>query len=132
MEKVVNVLYSWTGSLARVEYFLYGILSSIISLALLALINPLLDLEGQLWVYASLGLLIAALLNATYTSVVLVAKRLRSMGFATENLWWIFGLWLITAIHSWGEPESTVTYSLTVVDVITSLWLLFTPPAKNS
>ena len=94
---------------------------------MLALINPLLDLEGSFWVLCSLVLLLAAIVHNVYVSVVLVSKRLRDMGYAQEHLWWIFGLWFITFIHSWGEPESTVTLCLLGLDIVVSLWLLFTP-----
>lgn len=121
-------MYCPVGKLNRVEYFSYSVLSSIVTFALLSMISPILDIEGSFFVVLSIALLLSAIINALYTSVVLVAKRLRSIGFDTVHLWWICGLWLVTVIHSWGEPESTVTYSLVVVDMLVSLWLLFTPP----
>ncbi len=128
IEKVLRGIYVWNSSkLNRVEYFSYSILGSMLTLALLALINPTLDLEGIFWVYMSLFMLLAALVHNIYIAIVLVSKRLRDMGYDQVHLWWIFGLWLVTSIHSWGEPESTVTYSLLGLDVIVSLWLLFTP-----
>lgn len=102
-----------------------------ITLALLALISPLLDLQGSIWVVCSLSLLILSLVHNVYISIVLVSKRLRSMGYAVDHLWWIMGLWLVTSIHSWGEPDSTITYCLLGLDLIVSLWLLFTPGASG-
>lgn len=104
----------------------------LITSALLALINPLLDLEGSFWVIISLGLLVTAIVHNVYISVVLVSKRLRSMDYAQDHMWWIFGLWLVTFVHSWGEPDSTVTLCLLALDCVVSLWLLFTPPSSQS
>ena len=133
MEYISNIkhkLYLWGGSVNRIEYFSYSILGSLITLGMLALINPLLDLEGSFWVLLSLALLIGAVVHNLYVAVNLVSKRLQDMGYAQEHLWWIFGLWLITSIHSWGEPDTTVTYCLLALDTVVSLWLLFTPGKK--
>jgi len=130
LRNVFNTMYSWDGSLGRLEYFMYGLLSSLVSCILLALINPVLDSEGSFFVVLSISLLLLALSNAAYTSVVLVIKRLRSMGLDTVHIWWISGLWLVTSIHSYGEPESIVTYCLVAIDLLVSLWLLFTPAKK--
>ena len=131
LNRVFDSLYVWKGSrLNRVEYFSNSILGLIITLALLALINPLLDLEGSFWVVMSLVLLIAAIVHNVYISINLVRKRLIDMGFDSVHLWWILGLWLVTSIHSWGEPDSTVTYCLLALDTVVSLWLLFTPGKK--
>ena len=132
INNALRVLYHWdNSSLGRVQYFSYSLLGSIVTLALLALINPLLDLEGQIWVVMSLGLLITAILHNCYVSINLVRKRLEDMGYDAVHLWWIFGLWLITFIHSWGEPDNTVTYCLLALDIVVSLWLLFTPGRKK-
>ena len=131
LQRTFDSLYIWkTENLNRVQYFSLSLLGSIVTLALLALISPLLDLEGQFWVVASLGLLIAAIVHNCYVSVNLVRKRLVDMGYDEVHLWWIFGLWLITFIHSWGEPDSTVTNCLLGLDIVVSLWLLFTPGRK--
>lgn len=128
----LDILYKWEASrVNRVQYFSYSILGSIVTLALLALISPLLDLEGSFWVFLSLVLLVAAIVHNVYVSVVLVSKRLRDMDYAQDHMWWIFGLWFITFIHSWGEPDSTVTYCLLALDTVVSLWLLFTPGKSN-
>lgn len=131
LHKIKHSLYDWNGSLGRLEYFSYGILASLITMGILSLINPLLDLEGSFWVVLSLGLLLGAIVHNVYVSIVLVSKRVRNMGYAQEHLWWIFGLWFITFIHSWGEPESTVTLCLLGLDLVVSLWLLFTPGEKK-
>ena len=132
LQRAFDNLYIWNSQrLARVEYFSYSILGSIITLALLSLISPILDLEGQFWVIASIGLLILAIIHNVYVSINLVRKRLEDMGYDAVHLWWIFGLWLITFIHSWGEPDNTVTYCLLGLDCVVSLWLLFTPSAKK-
>ena len=125
-------LYIWGGSLTRLQYFSYSILGSLVTLAMLALISPLLDLDGSFWVVASLGLLIGAVVHNFYVTINLVSKRLSDMGYAQDHMWWIFGLWFITSIHSWGEPDSTVTYCLLALDTIASLWLLFTPSSKKN
>lgn len=131
INRSIDILYVWRDSrVNRIEYLSYSILGTIITTALLALITPLLDLEGSFWVVMSLVLLVLAIVHNCYVSVVLVSKRLRDMDYAQEHLWWIFGLWFITFIHSWGEPESTVTYCLLGVDIVASLWLLLTPPKK--
>ena len=131
LHRTIDSLYKWdSGSLKRLEYFSYSILGSIITLALLALISPLLDLEGSVWVVISLGLLVTAVVHNCYVTVNLVRKRLVDMGYDSVHLWWIFGLWVITSIHSYGEPESTVTYCLLGLDILVSLWLLFTPSRK--
>jgi len=131
INRSIDILYKWEASrVNRFEYLSYSILATLITTALLALISPLLDLEGSLWVVISLGLLVIAILHNCYVSVVLVSKRLRSMGYAQEHMWWIFGLWFVTFIHSWGEPESTVTLCLLGLDIVVSLWLLVTPPEK--
>lgn len=127
MDKFKDGLYNWDGKLARIEYLSYSILATLITCGILALINPLLDLEGPIWVVLSLALLLLAVINASYTSIVLVAKRLRSIGLDTVHLWWIGGLWLVTSIYSWGEPESTITVALLAVDILVSVWLLLTP-----
>lgn len=128
LRKVFNSIYVWDSSrVNRVQYFSYSILGSIVTLALLALISPLLDLEGSLWVAISLGLLIVAMFHSCYVAINLVRKRLTDMGWEHDHLWWIFGLWFITSIHSWGEPDNTVTYCLLGLDLLVSLWLLFTP-----
>ena len=133
LQRAKSALYVWDSSrLGRLEYFSYGILASLITMGMLASINPLLDLEGSFWVVLSLFLLLAAVVHNIYVAVVLVSKRLRDMGYAQEHLWWIFGLWFITSIHSWGEPESTVTASLLAIDIVASLWLLFTPSNKST
>ncbi len=133
MEKVLRSIYVWNSEkLNRVNYFSYSILGMLVTMGMLASINPLLDLEGSFWVVLSLGLLLAAVLHNVYVSVVLTSKRLRSMDYAQEHLWWIFGLWVVTFVHSWGEPDSTVTYCLLALDIVVSLWLLFTPPAGDS
>ena len=132
LQQVKSSLYKWNESrLGRLEYFSYSILGTLITMFMLALINPLLDLEGSFWVLCSLVLLLAAIVHNVYVSVVLVSKRLRDMGYAQEHLWWIFGLWFITFIHSWGEPESTVTLCLLGLDIVVSLWLLFTPGERK-
>jgi uncharacterized membrane protein YhaH (DUF805 family) len=132
VDKVVQNVYVWGGRIGRVDYFMYGLVSSMVTVALLALINPLLDFDGSLWVVISLGLLIAAIGHSVYTSLNLVSKRLCDMGYDFVHIWWIFGLWLITTIHSWGEPESTITYCLLAADVLVSLWLLFSPGKKDA
>lgn len=132
MEKIVYGLYRWdSSSLVRLEYFVYSVLASIVTLALLASINPLLDLEGAFWVYLALFMLTVAVVHNTYTHVNLVRKRLRDMNYAQEHLWWIFGLWLVTVIHSWGEPDSTITYCLLALDLVVTLWLLVTPSVSG-
>ena len=132
LQQVKSSLYKWNESrLGRLEYFSYSILGTLITMGMLACINPLLDLEGSFWVVASLGLLLAAIIHNVYVSVVLVSKRLRDMGYAQDHMWWIFGLWFITFIHSWGEPESTVTLCLLGLDIVASLWLLFTPSERK-
>ena len=132
LERVKSALYVWDDSrLGRLQYFSYGILASLITMGMLASINPLLDLEGSFWVVLSLFLLLGAIVHNVYVSLVLVRKRLADMGYAYEHMWWIFGLWFITFIHSWGEPESTVTACLLGLDVVASLWLLFTPSRKG-
>jgi len=131
-QDVVEKLYTWNSKpLARFQYFSISILGTMITLGLLSLISPLLDLEGSFWVFASLGLLLLAVLHNVYVSVNLVRKRLIDIGWTQEHLWWIFGLWFVTTIHSWGEPESTITYCLLGLDLIVSLWLLFTPGEKK-
>lgn len=131
MERSFNILYKWEASrVNRVEYFSYSLLAAIITTALLASISPLLDLNGSVWVVLSLGMLVLAVVHNCYVSVVLVSKRLRDMDYAQEHMWWIFGLYFITFIHSWGEPDSTVTYCLLGADIVVSLWLLFTPGKK--
>ena len=133
LRKVFNSIYLWDSSrVNRVQYFSYSIIASIVTLALLALISPLLDLEGSVWVVISLGLLIIAMLHSCYVGVNLVRKRLADMGWDSVHIWWIMGLWLVTSIHSWGEPESTVTYCLAGVDLLVSLWLIFSPSKKNA
>lgn len=128
LQQVKDSLYIWDRSrLGRFEYFSLGILASLITTVILASINLVLDLEGSFWVVLSLGLLLGAIVHNVYVSLVLTSKRLRDMGYAQEHMWWIFGLWLVTSIHSWGEPESTVTYCLLALDLVVSLWLLFTP-----
>lgn len=128
LQQAKSALYIWDNSrLARVQYFSYSILGSLVTMGMLALINPLLDLEGSFWVFLSLLLLLAAILHNVYISLVLVRKRLTDMGYDTVHMWWIFGLWLVTSIHSWGEPESTVTLCLLAVDLVVSLCLIFTP-----
>ena len=130
--QAISNLYNWNNQrLDRVHYFSYSISGSIVTLALLALINPLLDLEGSIWVVLSLGLLVTAVVHNCYVSINLVRKRLTDMGWEHDHLWWIFGLWFITFIHSWGEPESTVTYCLLGLDIVVSLWLLFSPGKKS-
>ena len=98
---------------------------------MLALINPLLDLEGSFWVVCSLVLLLAAIVHNVYVSIVLVSKRLRDIGYDQAHMWWIFGLWFVTFIHSWGEPDSTVTLCLLGLDIVVSMWLLFTPSERK-
>lgn len=132
IDKVVQNVYVWGGRIGRIDYFMNGILASIVTLALLALINPLLDLEGSVWVVISLSLLVVAIIHSVYTSLNLVSKRLCDMGYDFVHIWWIIGLWLITTIHSYGEPESTVTYCLLALDIVVSLWLLFSPSKKNA
>lgn len=128
LHRAIDSMYVWNSQpLRRLEYFSYSILGTIITTALLASISPLLDLEGSFWVVMSLGMLVAAVVHNVYISIVLVSKRLRSMGYAQDHMWWIFGLWLITFVHSWGEPESTVTLCLLGLDIVVSLWLLLTP-----
>ena len=132
LQRTFDNLYIWKSErLNRVQYFSLSLLGSIVTLALLALINPLLDLEGQIWVVASLGLLIAAIVHNCYVAVNLVRKRLIDMGYDEVHLWWIFGLWLVTSIHSWGEPDNTVTYCLLALDIVVSAWILFTPGVKK-
>ncbi len=132
LERVKNALYVWDSSrVSRVEYFSYSILGTLITMGILASINPLLDLEGSFWVVLSLALLLAAVVHNVYVSVVLTSKRLRDMDYAQDHLWWIFGLWFVTFVHSWGEPESTVTLCMLALDIVVSLWLLFTPSAKK-
>ena len=132
LQQVKSSLYKWNESrLGRLEYFSYSILGTLITMGMLALINPLLDLEGSFWVLCSLVLLLAAIVHNVYVSVVLVSKRLRDMGYAQDHMWWIFGLWFITFIHSWGEPESTVTLCLLGLDIVVSMWLLFTPSERK-
>jgi hypothetical protein len=132
IDKVVQNVYVWGGRIGRVDYFMNGILASMVTLALLALINPLLDFEGSIWVFISLSLLVIAVGHSVYTSLNLVSKRLTDMGYDFVHIWWIFGLWLVTSVHSWGEPESTVTYCLLALDIVVSLWLLFTPGKKDA
>lgn len=130
--QALGILYNWDNQrLDRVHYFSYSILGSIITLALLALISPLLDLEGSIWVVMSLGLLIGSVAHNSYVAINLVRKRLTDMGWDHVHLWWIFGLWFVTSIHSWGEPESTITYCLFGLDLLVSLWLLFSPGKKD-
>ena len=132
LQQVKRSLYIWDSSrLGRLQYFSYGILASLITMGMLASISPLLDLEGSFWVVLSLGLLLGAIIHNIYVAIVLVSKRLRDMGYAQDHMWWIFGLWFITSIHSWGEPDSTVTLCLLGLDIVTSLWLLFTPGEKK-
>ena len=132
LQQVKSSLYKWNESrLGRLEYFSYSILGTLITMGMLALINPLLDLEGSFWVLCSLVLLLAAIVHNVYVSVVLVSKRLRDMGYAQDHMWWIFGLWFVTFIHSWGEPESTVTLCLLGLDIVVSMWLLFTPSERK-
>lgn len=130
LDKIIQSLYSWEGRISRLEYFSYGLLASIISCVLLSIISPLLDIEGSFFVVISIVLLLSSILNSIYTGIVLVIKRLRDMGFDTVHVWWIGGLWLVSSIHSWGDPESTVTYSLLGLDILVSLWLLFSPSKK--
>ncbi len=132
LQRVKSALYVWDSSrVSRVEYLSYSIIGTLITMGMLSLIGPLLDLEGSFWVVASLVLLLAAILHNVYVSVVLVSKRLRDMGYAQDHLWWIFGLWFVTFVHSWGEPDSTVTYCLLALDCVVSLWLLVTPSEKK-
>ena len=132
LQRIKSALYMWDDSrVTRIQYFSYSIIGMLITTGMLALINPLLDLEGSFWVVASLVLLLAAIVHNVYVSVVLVRKRLCDMGYAYDHMWWIFGLWFVTFIHSWGEPDSTVTNCLLALDVVTSLWLLFTPSTKK-
>ena len=131
LQFIKHGLYIWDESkITRVQYLSFSILGTLITMAMLALINPLLDLEGQIWVVISLGLLLAATLHNIYVSLVLVSKRLRDMDYDQAHMWWIFGLWVVTFVHTWGEPESTVTYCLLALDIVVSLWLLFTPGKK--
>jgi hypothetical protein len=128
LHRTFDSLYKWNSQrLKRIEYFSYSILGSIVTLALLALISPILDLEGSIWVVISLGLLVLAVVHNCYVSINLVRKRLSDMGWDSVHLWWIFGLWFVTSIHSYGEPDSTVTYSLLGLDIVVSLWILFSP-----
>lgn len=130
-QKTTDALYVWNNSrITRVEYLSYSLLGTLITMAMLALINPLLDLEGSFWVTMSLGLLLAAVIHNCWISLVLVSKRLRDMAYDQAHMWWIFGLWVVTFVHSWGEPDSTVTYCLLALDLVVSLWLLFTPSAE--
>lgn len=132
LQRAKSSLYVWDNSrLGRFDYFSYNILGTLVTMGMLALINPLLDLEGSLWVVLSLCLLLAAVIHNMYIAFVLVSKRLRDMGYDQVHLWWIFGLWLVTSIHSWGEPESTITVCLLALDVVVSLWLLLTPGEKK-
>lgn len=128
LQRVKSALYIWDNTrVGRFEYFSYSILGLLITTGMLASINPLLDLEGSFWVVCSLVLLLAAVVHNIYVSVVLVSKRLRDMGYEQDHLWWIFGLWFVTFIHSWGEPDSTVTLCLLALDIVVSMWLLFSP-----
>ena len=132
LQRVKRALYVWDESrVARFDYLSFSIIGTLITMGMLALINPLLDLEGSFWVVCSLVLLLAAIVHNVYVSVVLVSKRLRDMGYAQEHLWWIFGLWFVTFIHSWGEPDSTVTLCLLGLDIVVSMWLLFTPSERK-
>jgi len=132
LQRIFDVIYVWNDQrIGRIEYFSNSILGSIVTLALLALISPLLDLDGSVWVVISLSLLVGAVVHNCYVAINLVRKRLADIGWDSIHLWWIFGLWFVTSIHSWGEPESTVTYSLLGLDCLVSLWLLFTPGKKS-
>jgi len=132
VHRSIAIMYQWTESrVNRFEYFSYSILGMLITSALLALISPLLDLRGDVWVVISLGLLLVALVHNFYISLVLTSKRLRDMGYAQDHMWWIYGLWFVTTIHSWGEPESTVTYCMLGLDIVVSLWLLLSPGEKK-
>ena len=132
LQRVKHSLYVWDSSrLGRFDYLSFSIIGTLVTMGMLALINPLLDLEGSFWVLASLVLLLAAIVHNVYVSIVLVSKRLRDMGYDQVHLWWIFGLWFVTFIHSWGEPESTVTLCLLGLDIVVSMWLLFTPSEKK-
>ena len=132
LNKAFNSLYYWDSqTLSRVQYFSYSLLGSIVTLALLTVINPILDLEGQGWVYLAVFMLLLAIVHNVYIAINLVRKRLKDMGWESVHLWWIFGLWIVTSIHSWGEPESTVTYCLLALDIVVSLWLLFSPSEQK-
>lgn len=132
LERVKSALYIWDQSrLGRVEYFSYSVIGMLITMAILALVSPVLDLEGQVWVVTAILLLLAASIHNVYVAVVLVSKRLRDMGYDQAHMWWIFGLWVVTFVHSWGEPESTVTYCLLALDCVVSLWILFTPSSAE-
>ena len=132
LERVKSALYVWDQSrLSRIEYFSYSVIGMLITMAILAIVSPVLDLEGSFWVGVAIVLLLAACLHNVYVSLVLVSKRLHDMGYDQVHLWWIFGLWLVTFVHSWGEPESTVTYCLLALDLVVSLWLLFTPSSAE-
>lgn len=132
LERVKSALYVWDRSrLTILQYFSYSLLGMLITMAILALVSPVLDLEGSMWVTVAIGLLLAAVIHNIYVALVLVNKRLSDMGYDQVHLWWIFGLWLVTSIHSWGEPESTITYCLLALDCVVSLWLLFTPSSAE-
>lgn len=127
--KVLRDMYVWENFRIGGLYYLF--LSIFASLLCLALLMPVGFLVDSNLMTLAVTLLIVAVINIVYISLVLLSKRLRDMNYAQEHIWWIFGFWVVNNIYAMGEPDSIVNTCMMAINLLITIWLSITPSYKD-
>jgi uncharacterized membrane protein YhaH (DUF805 family) len=150
--RILRILYSPRGRIARLPYFGYSclnilifVLVIVIPIVLLRLVagpGETLSAAGQFtvslappsaWAGLVVLLSIVVALATLVSAVILTIKRLHDLGHSGWHVIWIIVLTTGTSSSS-ARHVSVVSVVLDIIGVCVSLWLLFDPgdPATNA
>lgn len=132
MDTYVQALFNWNGRFARLQYFGYGILSSVVALVAGLLFASLYAADNiALSIIATLAL-VAIVCGYAYSNMAITAKRLHDLGYGAINVLWI---WLLNVASGATQQASPgLSAVLSVVGLGVTLYLLFAPgnPGSNA